>query len=83
MKSHCVFLRGFRAKRILTFFKTLKAAAGPQPDDPDNEPESSIELLREPAIPDVGMLSIQRGDWIDGPFSIATHSSEFWTISRK
>ncbi|KAH9003449.1 hypothetical protein EDB86DRAFT_2362285 [Lactarius hatsudake] len=51
MKSHCVFIRGFRAKRILGF-KTLKAAAEPCPDDPDNEPESSIELLREPAIPD-------------------------------
>ncbi|KAH9074324.1 hypothetical protein EDB83DRAFT_1955510 [Lactarius deliciosus] len=51
MKSHCVFIRGFRAKRILVF-KTLKAAAGPRPDDPDNEPESSIELVREPTIPD-------------------------------
>ncbi|KAH9074327.1 hypothetical protein EDB83DRAFT_1955593 [Lactarius deliciosus] len=52
VKSHCVFIRGFRAKRILPFFKTLKAAAEPRPDNPDNEPESSIELLREPAVPD-------------------------------
>jgi hypothetical protein len=53
LKSHCVFLRGFRAKRILPFFKTsLKAAAEPRPDSPDNEPGSLIELLREPAMSD-------------------------------
>ncbi|KAI9456373.1 hypothetical protein BJY52DRAFT_1276518, partial [Lactarius psammicola] len=51
-KSHCVFLRGFCVKRILPFFKTLKAAAEPRPDNEDNEPESSIELLREPTVPD-------------------------------
>ncbi|KAF8269501.1 hypothetical protein EI94DRAFT_1725182 [Lactarius quietus] len=51
MKSHCVFIRGFRAKRILVF-KTLKAAAEPPPDHPDNQPESSIELYREPTMPD-------------------------------
>ncbi|KAH9074228.1 hypothetical protein EDB83DRAFT_2549694 [Lactarius deliciosus] len=43
--------RGFRVKRILPYFKTLKAAAEPGPDDPDNDPESSIELARQPAVP--------------------------------
>ncbi|KAI9438727.1 hypothetical protein H4582DRAFT_194462 [Lactarius indigo] len=51
VKSHCVFIRGFRAKRILVF-KTLKAAAELRPNNPDNGPESSTELLREPTIPD-------------------------------
>ena len=77
MKSHCVFLRGYRAKRILPFYKTLKAAAEPLPDDPDNEPGSSFELLREPAIPNVGVPSVDRGDWIDRLFSIAIQSSQF------
>ncbi|KAH9171310.1 hypothetical protein EDB89DRAFT_1118021 [Lactarius sanguifluus] len=82
VKSHCVFIRGFRAKRVFLFFKTLKAAAEPRPDNPDNEPESSIELLREPTIPAVGMASVERGDWIDSLFSIATRSSGFLTISQ-
>ncbi|KAH9171308.1 hypothetical protein EDB89DRAFT_1118253 [Lactarius sanguifluus] len=51
VKSHCVFIRGFRAKRVFLFFRPLKAAAEPRPDNPDNEPESSIELIREPAVP--------------------------------
>ncbi|KAH9041179.1 hypothetical protein EDB84DRAFT_963989 [Lactarius hengduanensis] len=64
MKSHCVFIRGFRAKRILVF-KTLKAAAGPRPDDPDNEPESSIELVREPTIPEtISPNNVQTRSWL-------------------
>ncbi|KAI0266125.1 hypothetical protein BC834DRAFT_969641 [Gloeopeniophorella convolvens] len=51
-KMQCVFIRGFRTKRIFQFYKKLKAAAGPQPDDPDNEPESAMELLREPHVPE-------------------------------
>ncbi|KAH9008785.1 hypothetical protein EDB85DRAFT_1542726 [Lactarius pseudohatsudake] len=49
-KSHCVFIRGFRAKQILP----STVAVGPPPDNPDSsdsEPESSIELLREPTTP--------------------------------
>ena len=75
MQSHCVFLRGFRAKRIFPFFRTLRAAAEPRPDKPDNEPESSIELLRDPTIPDVGAPSVERSNWFDGLFSIVTHLS--------
>jgi hypothetical protein len=57
-----VFIRGFRAKRILNFYKKMKAFAENVPDDPDNDPESSIELVREPDVPEVGASSIERGD---------------------
>jgi hypothetical protein len=56
MPTHCVFIRGFRAKRIILNYKKMKAFAENLPDDPDNEPESSIELVREPDIPEVGIL---------------------------
>ena len=42
----------------------MKAAAEPRPDNPDNEPESSIELLREPAMPDVRKSCVERDDLI-------------------
>lgn len=57
-----MFIRGFRAKRILNFYKKMKAFAENVPDDPDNDPESSIELVREPDVPEVGASSIERGD---------------------
>lgn len=40
----------------------MKAFAENVPDDPDNDPESSIELVREPDVPEVGASSIERGD---------------------
>ncbi|KAF8267554.1 hypothetical protein EI94DRAFT_1730277 [Lactarius quietus] len=52
VRSHSVFIRGFTAKRIFYFFKRLKAAAEPGPDDLDNVPESSIELARKPGVPE-------------------------------
>jgi hypothetical protein len=52
-----VFLRGFRAKRIILNYKRMKAFAEHLPDDPDNEPEASIELIREPNVPKVGTSS--------------------------
>jgi hypothetical protein len=58
-----VFIRGFRAKRILNFYKKMKAFAENLPDDPDNDPESSIELIREPDVPKVGASSVERNDW--------------------
>ena len=75
MKSHCVFLRGFRAKRIFYFFRELKAAAGPGPDYPDNDPGSSMKHVRQqPSLPEVGTPSVERNDLINGLLSIATHS---------
>jgi len=38
----------------------MKAFAEHHPDDPDNEPDSSIELVREPDVPEVSASSIQR-----------------------
>lgn len=35
----------------------MKAFAENLPDDPDNEPDSSIELVREPDVPEVGCVS--------------------------
>lgn len=40
----------------------MKAFAENVPDDPDNDPESSIELVREPDVPEVGVSSVERGD---------------------
>jgi hypothetical protein len=57
-----VFIRGFRAKRILNFYKKMKAFAENHPDDPDNDPESSIELVREPDVPEVGASSAERSE---------------------
>lgn len=78
MRTHCVFLRGFRAKRIFYFFKTLRAAAGPGPDYPDYDSGSSMKHVRQqPSLPKVGILPVERSDLINVLFSIATHSSEF------
>jgi len=57
-----VFIRGFRAKRILSFYKKMKAFAENLPDDPENEPDSSIELVKEPDAPEVGASSDERSD---------------------
>lgn len=38
----------------------MKAFAEHQPDNPDNEPDSSIELVREPDVPEVSASSAQR-----------------------
>ena len=35
----------------------MKAFAENLPDDPDNEPDSSIELIREPDVPEVGCVT--------------------------
>ena len=40
----------------------MKAFAENLPDDPDNDPESSIELVREPDVPEVGASSVERSE---------------------
>jgi len=57
-----VFIRGFRAKRILSFYKKIQAFAEHLPDNPDREPESSIELVQEPDIPEVRASFTQASD---------------------
>lgn len=61
-------------KRILPLFRRLHAAAEPRPDDPDNDPESFIELARQPAVPEVGMSFVESSRLINGFSSIVTHS---------
>ena len=56
MADQCVFIRGFRAKRILFWGRRIRAAAGPRPDDPDNRREDEIQVSRVPGTPEVSIL---------------------------
>jgi len=56
--DQCVFIRGFRAKRILFWARRIRAAAEPRPDDPDNRREDEIQVSRIPCAPKVGLLSL-------------------------
>jgi len=51
-----VFIKGFRAKRILFWTKPIRAAAKPLPDDPENRREDEVEVTHAPCIPKVGCL---------------------------
>ncbi|KAI0280746.1 fungal-specific transcription factor domain-containing protein [Russula aff. rugulosa BPL654] len=42
----CVFVRGFRAKRVLFWTKPMRAAAEPRPDDPDDHRDDEIQVTR-------------------------------------
>ena len=55
-RDHCVFIRGFRAKRCFFRIKVLRAAAEPRPDDPDNHKDDGIQMERVPGVPKVGGL---------------------------
>jgi len=46
--NQCIFIRGFRAKRILFRIRPIRAAAEPLPDDPDNlkDQEDEIQVTR-------------------------------------
>ena len=70
-----MFIRGFRAKRILLYKRIMKAQGEFLPDNPDNEPDSSIELVREPDIPEVIVPSAQRSDCTDVFASTVIHLS--------
>jgi hypothetical protein len=54
--NQCVFIRGFRAKRLF-FYTSLRAAAEPLPDDPDNHREDEIQVIRVPDAPSVRGMS--------------------------
>jgi len=49
-QNQCIFIRGFRAKRVFIWTR-LKGAAGPRPDEPDNRPEDEIQVTRVPNNP--------------------------------
>ena len=58
MADQCVFIRGFRAKRILFGARRIRAAAEPHPDDPDNHSEDEIQVSQVPGSQRVGVLTL-------------------------
>ncbi|KAI0285676.1 hypothetical protein BC826DRAFT_113032 [Russula brevipes] len=46
--DQCVFIRGFRAKRVFFRTRLIRAEAEPLPDDPDNHREDGIQVTRVP-----------------------------------
>ena len=58
MADQCVFIRGFRAKRIFFRARRIRAAAEPRPDDPDNRREDEIQVLQVPGAQRVGVLTL-------------------------
>jgi hypothetical protein len=54
--NQCVFIKGFRAKRGFPWFKRIRAAAEPLPDDPDDSHEDEMEVSGIPDTPEVGHL---------------------------
>ena len=55
--DQCVFVKGFKAKRA--FFRgRIRAAAEPQPDDPDNRSDDEIQVTRAPGVPRVSSIPI-------------------------
>jgi hypothetical protein len=56
-QTQCVFIRGFRAKRIfLGLYTGLRAAAEPLPDNPDRRRDGEMQVTRVPNVPNVGSL---------------------------
>ncbi len=54
-QTQCVFIRGFRAKRIfLGLYTGLRAAAEPLPDNPDRRRDGEMQVTRVPNVPSVG-----------------------------
>ncbi|KAF8495897.1 hypothetical protein F5888DRAFT_1946734, partial [Russula emetica] len=47
-RNQCVFVRAFRARRILFWTRPMRAAAEPLPDDPDNRRDDEIQVTRIP-----------------------------------
>lgn len=51
-QTQCVFIRGFRAKRIfLGLYTGLRAAAEPLPDSPDRRRDGEMQVTRVPNVP--------------------------------
>ncbi|KAF8260476.1 hypothetical protein EI94DRAFT_1748313 [Lactarius quietus] len=51
-QTQCVFIRGFRAKRIfLGLYTGLRAAAEPLPDNPDRRGDGEMQVTRVPNVP--------------------------------
>jgi hypothetical protein len=56
--DQCVFIRGFRAKRVLFWTKSMRAAAEPRPDDPYNRRDDEIQVTRVADGPEVCNLRL-------------------------
>ena len=54
--NQCVFIKGFRAKRGFPWFKRIRAAAEPLPDDPDDSHEDEMQVTGIPDTPEVSYL---------------------------
>ncbi|KAI0246843.1 hypothetical protein BJV78DRAFT_1250814 [Lactifluus subvellereus] len=75
--NQCVFIRGFRAKRIL-FYMKLRGAAEPRPDDPDNRGEDEVQVMRVPDDssshdPLIGVLNYIAQNCPENTVAIAHH----------
>ncbi|KAH9952619.1 hypothetical protein BC827DRAFT_240332 [Russula dissimulans] len=44
--NQCVFIRGFRAKRVCFWTRSMRAAAEPLPDDPDKSREDATQVTQ-------------------------------------
>jgi hypothetical protein len=60
-QNQCVFIRGFRAKRVFLWTR-LRGAAEPLPDDPEppSGPEGEIQVTRVADAPSVSSLPIMK-----------------------
>ena len=58
--NQCVFIKGFRAKRGLPWLRRIRAAAGPLPDDPENDSEDETQVTGLPDDPEVGCPRVMR-----------------------
>ena len=58
MADQCVFIRGFRAKRILSWTRRIRAAAEFRADYPDNLREDETQVSPVPGAPKVGIISL-------------------------
>ena len=47
-RDQCVFIRGFRVKRVRFRTRIIRAAAEPLPDDPDNHRDDEIQVTQVP-----------------------------------
>ena len=57
-KTHCVFIKCFRAKRILFWTRRLRATAEPFSDDPDNSEDDEIQVAQVAEASKVGSLLV-------------------------
>ena len=50
--DQCVFISGFRAKRVRFRLRTriIRVAAEPLPDDPDNHRDDEIQVTQVPGV---------------------------------